>query len=208
MPDSVGLQTYEEQILESIDTLQAANADALVLPMSNINQAIVSLVDKNSTLIGKLQTKILRKLDHATTKNLDHLDGVYTRLLAGLDAYQFDADHLLQLLASKGSFIKAGQPLETALIEEVTKAPEIAYAGTLVLAVKEAVPYLNLLIEVLREIRDRMPPLSIRIKGETPPASEPDEPEGDTDEEPAQIAADEPTEWLDEPIESNATEEE
>lgn len=196
---ATGLQTYEEQILESIDNLQAANADALVLPMSTVNKTIADLVDKNSTLIGKLQTKILRKLDHATTKNLDHLDGVYTRLLAGLDAYQFDANHLLQLLASKGSFIKTGEPLETALIEEVTKAPELAYGATMVLEISRLAPYFQELVEVLREIRDRMPPLSIRVKGETPPASEPNEPEADTDQEPAEPITDEPVQYLDEP---------
>jgi hypothetical protein len=192
---STGLQTYEEQLLESIDTLQAANADALVLPMTTVNQAIASLIDKNSTLIGKLQTKILRKLDHATTKNLDHLDGIYTRLLAGLDAYQFDADHLLQLLAAKGGAIKAGAPLETALVEEILKAPELAYGATLVLSVREAIPIFHELIEVLREIRDRMPPQAVRIKGEIAPASEPDEPEADTEESEPAEPEDELKQW-------------
>lgn len=207
IPDASQLQTTEQDLLDSIDYLQGANSDALMIPMTTLNEAITAIVDKNSGIIAKMQGKLLRKIDHASTKQLDALDGVYTRLLQGLDAYQFDAHHLLEQLAVKGGFTQVGQPLETALLKEVTEAPQLAYAGTLVLAVKEAVPYLEQLIEVLREIRDRMPPLSIRVKGETPPASEQDEPKADDQAEPEQLDQDEPTEWLDEPPEAAQSEE-
>lgn len=193
IPDASKIRTTEQELLDSIDFLQGANNDALMIPLSTVNQAVVDVVDKNSALIGKLQGKILRKLDHATTKNLDALDGVYTRLLAGLDAYQYDAHYLLQQLAVKGGITQAGQPLETALLEQVTRAPELAYGATLVLAVKEAIPFFEQLIQVLREIRDKLGERVVTPAPTTPIIA------GDPDHDDEAAAADKPLpqDWFD-----------
>ena len=51
-------------------------------------------------------------------------------------------------------------------MQEVAEAPELAYSATLLIALRDALPYLGQLIEVLREIRDRMPGQPIRFVGE------------------------------------------
>jgi hypothetical protein len=176
------MHSAAEQVLMSIDELLVANDDKLVVPMTTLNKATSSVFQKNTKIITQLQQKILKAADLETTKHLDALDGVYTTVLQGLDTWQFDVNFLLTQLAAKGGFTEAGQSLEHALEKELSEAPQLAYQGTLVLAVAEAIPYLNQLIEVLREIRDRMPPNAMRVAGEVPAKSAmPDEPVIDTD---------------------------
>lgn len=162
------MKSAEQVVLESIDELLCSQDDSLVLPMTKLDKAVSDIVVKHAKTVATFQDKILRAASRHTTKAVDQLDGVYTRLLQGLDAWQYDMHFLLQQLAAKGGVIKVGDPLETALIEEATRAPELLYGGTLVLSVKEAVGHLDDLIEVLREIRDRMPPRALRLRGEPP----------------------------------------
>lgn len=157
-----------DQVLMSIDELLAGQDDKIILPLTTLNTATTTLVDKNAKIVTRLMEKILKHLDKATTKNLDALDSVYTSVLAGLDDWQFNVNFLLSQLAAKGGFTEAGEPLEAALDKNITDAAQLTYTGTLVLAIHELKPFLIDLIEVLREIRDRMPPQSIRVVGEKP----------------------------------------
>lgn len=169
------MKSATQQVLESIDELLAGQDDALILPMTTLNQATATVFAKNNKIITRMQDKILRAADKATTLHLDALDGVFTRVLEGLDTWQFDMNFLLTQLAAKGGFTKAGEPLEAALQAELASAPKLAYEGTLVLAVAEAIPYFEQLIHVLREIRDRLPAAEVRLPDEVP--------SGDDDEE-------------------------
>jgi hypothetical protein len=175
------MKSAEQQVLESIDELLAGQDDSLVMPMTTLNQATAKVVDQNAKIITRLQEKVIKAADRDTTRQLDQLDGVYTRVLEGLNLWQEDANFLLTQLAAKGGFTKAGEPLEAALQKEVTEAPQLAYAGTLVLAVKEAIPFFEQLIEVLREIRDRLPGVATDLRGE-PPAKYPADDEVESDE--------------------------
>lgn len=187
-------KSAEQQVLESIDELLCGQDDALVLPMNSLNQGVAKVFENHAKIITKMQDRLLRAADKEAVRNIDKIDGVFTRLLQGLDGWQFDAHFLLTQLAAKGGMAKVGDPLEAALIKEITEAPQLAYAGTLVLAVKEAVPYLDQLIEVLREIRDRMPPKAIHVRGEVPALAPTDEPDAETQEALPEI--DEPSiEW-------------
>lgn len=171
------MHSAADQVLMSIDELLAGQDDKLILPMSTLNKATSTIFQKNTKIITQLQEKIIKAADRATTLHLDALDGVLTTVLQGLDTWQFDVHFLLTQLAAKGGFTEAGEPLEAALQAELADASKLAYQGTLVLAVAEAIPYLNQLIEVLREIRDRMPPIATRIAGEPPARYQPtDEP--------------------------------
>lgn len=162
----MAIQSAAETVLESIEVLLAGQDDRLVMPLTTLNKATADLVGKNAKIVTRMQEKILRDAARNLTHHDNALDAVSTRVLAGLDNWQYDAQFLLTQLAAKGGFTKIGEPLEAALEAEVLKAPELAYVGTLVLAVKEAVPYFVQLIEVLREIRDRMPPLALHLQGE------------------------------------------
>lgn len=196
------MKSAEQQVLESIDELLAGQDDQLIMPMNVLNQATAKIVEKNAKIITRMQDKLLRVADKQTTRSMDHLDGVFTRVMGGLDSWQFDMNFLLTQLAAKGGFTKAGEPLEAALMQEATRAPDLAYGATLVLAVKEAIPFFTQLIEVLREIRDRMSPQAIKIAGETP-AEEPEvEAEAQTDEATEGPVEDDDYEWIDEPHEA------
>jgi hypothetical protein len=177
-----------DQVLQAIDALLVEQDDKLVLPMTTLNSATSTIFQKNQKVITALQNKVLKAADLATTQSLDALDSVYTTLLQGLDTWQYDSNFLLTQLAAKGGFTEAGEPLHAALQKELAEAPQLAYGGTLVLAIAEAVPYLDQLIEVLREIRDRMPPQAMRVFGTQPAKSaQEDEPIVDTEEEAFQL---------------------
>lgn len=162
------MQSAEQQVLSSIDELLSSQENSLVIPYSALNAAVADIVSKNTKVISKLIDKIVRHADREQTVLGDALDAIQTTVLNGLDAYIYDQEYLLSQLAAKGGLTKAGDPLTQALLTETTQAGQLAYQGTLVLAVKEAIPFFTQLIEVLREIRDRMPELPLRTQGETP----------------------------------------
>lgn len=166
------IESAAEQVLRSIDELLTEQDNTMIIPMTQVSNTVKEVVEKNAKLITRMQGKILRGLNTTTTHHLDMLDGVHTRILGGLDAWQSDVHYMLTQLASKSNSIQTGQRLEDMLIHEAEKAPELAYAGTLVLAVKEAIPYFEQLIEVLREIRDRMPGSPVSFPGEKAAADE------------------------------------
>ena len=81
---------------------------------------------------------------------------------------------MLQDLSAAAGLRQPGDPLEAALIEQVSVAPDIAYSATLLLALRDAMPHLGRIVEVLREIRDRMPGQPIQFEGEAAAVDEPD----------------------------------
>jgi hypothetical protein len=155
MPDTL---SYEQQLLSDIDALLGTAGEQLVIPYSKINQVIVDTVGNNSKVVTRMVEKIIRGIDRHTVKAADRLDAVQTTVLAGLDAYLQNAHSLLQQLAVKGDVLRPGDPVTAALLEAVTEAPGVTYAGTLVLAVKEAVPWLERITVALETIALRMPP--------------------------------------------------
>lgn len=151
------MKSAEQTVLESIDQLLAQQDHELSIPFSTLNQAVTDVVTRNGKVITKLTDRVLRDADKHLTRAGDVLDAVQTTVLQGLDAYHWDQEYLLTQLASKGGLIEAGDPLTKALVEQAVNAPELAYAGTLVLAVKEAIPWLERLTESLDGIRRRLP---------------------------------------------------
>jgi hypothetical protein len=160
------MATAEQQILDSLDQLLAESEDSLDVPASTLNQAVSDVVTEQAKSLKRLTEKILRSADREAVKADDALNAINTGLLGGIDAWMNENHYLLSQMAAKGGLQAIGAPLETALETATTAAPQLEYLGTLVLAVKEAIPYFEQLIEVLREIRDRMPNTPVRVPGE------------------------------------------
>jgi hypothetical protein len=158
--------TAEETILQSIDEILSETENSLAVPMTAINQAVSHVVDNNAKTIKRLTERILRAADKEVVGIDDKLDAVYTGLLGGIDAWLGDTHFLLQQLSTKGGLAEIGAPLESALLKEVTDAPKLEYGATLVLAVKEAVPWLDRMTVALERIADGMSPLERREPGE------------------------------------------
>lgn len=139
-------------MLESIDRLLAENENSLAVPMTRVNQAVAEVVDINAKAVKRLAEKILRAADRESVSIDNHLDRVYTGLLGGVDTWLQESQFLLQQLSVKGGLSEIGSPLETALEIAATQSPGLEYMGTLVLAVKEAVPWLDRIAVALEKI--------------------------------------------------------
>jgi hypothetical protein len=156
----------QKALLEEIESTLAQNDAAIQIPLTRINQGIAALSKDNAKIITKLQGKILRQLNQHVTDASNQIDGVQTTILQGLQNWQNDNRLLLTQLAAKTGLTAPGDSLEMALVDKVADAPELAYSATLLLAIREAFPFLRELIEVLQEIRDRMPNLPVHVPGE------------------------------------------
>lgn len=157
-----------DEELEAVQTALDEDGAQIVTIGSQLGKSAAQLVLTASKPIKKLQDRLLKDAAKKLVATDNGIDLVTTNLLNGANVWLQEAGFLLQNLGVKGGLIQPGDPITAALAQEVAAAPELQYMGTLVLAVKEAVPFLNQLIEVLREIRDRMPGSPVVYTGERP----------------------------------------
>lgn len=155
------VQTAEREVLESIDGALGLAEENLSVPMSKINEAVSAVVTSNAKAIKRLTEKILKAADKNSVAASNQLDAVYSNLLGGIDSWLGNARFLLTQLAAKGGLAEIGQPLETALEQSATNAAGIEYMGTLVLAVKEAIPWFDRIALALERIADKINPLEL-----------------------------------------------
>jgi hypothetical protein len=174
----------EQQLLEGIHALLVENEASISLPLNKLNSGIAQLTEENSKIITRLMGKILRSISLRTRENDDALDTLGVHILAPLQTWEQENNLLLTQLAAKTGLTQPGDPLESALLNQVADAPELAYSATLLLAIREAMPMFQRIADALEEIRDRLPATPVRIAGEEEP--------GDDDDEPVQPAWTEP----------------
>lgn len=156
------MKSAEQVVLESIDQLLAAQDNDLIIPYSKVNKEITDVVQRNAKIVTRMVDKVLREADRHITAVGDALDSVQTRVLQGLDSYAWDQEYLLSHLAAKSGMIQPGDALETALLQQTADAPQLAYAGTLVLAVHEAVPWLERIATALEVMATWIPQESMQ----------------------------------------------
>lgn len=168
-------------MLDQIDAMQDAQDAALVLPLTALNQSTVDAVGAAQKSVNKLLSRILQRIDRETTTSLDALDGLFTTTSAAINQYLMENEFLVGQLAVKGGLIEVGNSLESALQDEAEQAPQLLYASTLYQALEDLKPMLRDILEVWREIRDRMPPLALHVAGERPAQEPSNEPDADTD---------------------------
>jgi hypothetical protein len=161
-------QSADQTLLANLDTMIGTQEDQLSIPYTRVNQAVVDIVQHNAKPVVKMVDRIIRALDKHTTVQADKVNAVQTTVLAGLESWLFNQEQLLQNLAVKGGVIQPGDTLDAALEASTTEGGGLTYQGSLLLEIAKLEPWLGQLIEVLREIRDRLPPSPIRTPGETP----------------------------------------
>lgn len=152
------VQSAEEQVLSSIDELLAQNDADLSVPMTKLNEAVNDVVQNQGKAIKRITDKILKAASRELVTTDNHIDQVLTGLLGGIDTWATDTHLLLQQLATKGGLTAIGEPLANALTAELTEGGKIEYMGTLVLAVKEAVPWLERIAVSLESIAKSLRP--------------------------------------------------
>lgn len=151
------LTAADAELLQAITEVIAENDDAVRLPMSVLNQHIADLVAANQRVISRVTNVLTRNLTQTITDNDNTLENIGTVLLTGLNGWIAENDLLLNHLAAASGLIQPGDPLTSALLDQVSEAPELAYSATLLIALRDALPVGHQIVAVLREIRDRLP---------------------------------------------------
>lgn len=149
----------EADLLRQIEFMMASQANLISIPFSKLNQAVAGQVQSSNRLVTRMQSKLLQRIAKNVVTQGNVIDAAQTTVLNGLNQYQADTRNLLTYLASKSGMVGPGDPLESALVNEIVDAPRLTYEGTLVLAVKEAVPWLERIAAALERIADRLSPL-------------------------------------------------
>lgn len=169
------------QLMQSIDAVLADNEEQISLPLTALNQGIAQLSQDASKAVVRVGNAITRALVQTSTDQSNALDALGTAILQPLYDWQTENDLLLNHLAAAAGLIQPGDPLMQALANQTAEVPELAYSATLLIALREAMGVFPQLIEVLREIRDRMPPLSVHDAGEARASEPTNQAEGGTD---------------------------
>jgi hypothetical protein len=129
--------------LEAVQTALDNDGAQIITVGNRLGQEAMQLVLATAKPIKKLQDRLIRDANKHLVATDNAINFVQTSLLNGVNTWLQEAGFLLQNLAVKGGIIEPGDPLEKALAQEVADEPQIEYLGTLVLAVKEAVPWLD-----------------------------------------------------------------
>src|SRR6202044_3810740 len=112
--------------------------------------------------IRSVQGKILKQLGTHSVEIDNLLDPSATAILQSLNTATAEIEWLLQSAAVKGGMLGVGDRLTPEAIAQMGAVPEQMLGSTLVLQLGELRPVLLAIVEVLGEIRDRMPALPVR----------------------------------------------
>lgn len=133
--------TNEE--LQAVQDALDGDGAQIITVGNQLGREAAALVMAASKPIKKMQARLLQEANKHIVTSDNSIDYVTTSLLNGVNTWLTEAGFLLQNFAVKGGIIEPGDPIEKALAQEVADEPQIEYLGTLVLAVKEAVPWLE-----------------------------------------------------------------
>jgi hypothetical protein len=139
-------------------------------PMAAIASQVAQVATQNQRLVTQLQGSILKVLDKGEVSAANLADEAATTVLNALGGYQENLDWTMQQLLTEAGFGPDGLPLEEALLQGITQAPELVIASESVRMLDAIGRGLYAAVEVLKEIRDRLPSLAVRLPGELPGA--------------------------------------
>lgn len=154
------------QLLGAIETLLAEGENQISLPLTAINQSIAALSVQSSKSVVSIQNRLIRSIEQHAVAQDNEIDAFGLAILKPLQDWQEENNLLLNHLAAAAGVIQPGDPLEAALVTQVAEQPELAYSATLLIALRDVLPLFGQIVEVLREIRDRLPNAPVHVPGE------------------------------------------
>jgi hypothetical protein len=174
--------TSDQQLLAAINALLADNEEQIQLPLTAIALSAAQLSQQTSGAVTRLGNAITKHIALGIVDNANGLDFLSTAILQPLYDWQTENDLLLNHLAASAGLIQPGDPLVNALMDQAAQEPELAYSAIMAVAIHDLRDVARQIVEVLREMRDRMPGAPVAI---------PTEQQADQDEidEPAPIDA-------------------
>lgn len=169
------LLTAEEQALEGLESLLSQAEADLAGPIQTLIACVQSEIASNEQHLEKCRRKLKAVLGRNVAQADNSLDAVTTKVTGQCQGHVTTNEITLNQLAVKGGVIQVGDSLDDWVNPPCEPEPVIQWGGTLVLSVREAIPHLDQLIEVLKEIRDRLPGQPVEQPGELPAAELPSE---------------------------------
>lgn len=171
--DTSEILSSEATVEKGLEIMLCANEAELATVVNRIYDFLNCSLRDNQKHITRIEKKVKSWLTRQQTETGNTLEYLITRLLNWLTQDQLETEYLLQQLCVKCGELQVGEPLENAITPLKEEGSGIQYAGELVLSVREAIPYFVQLIEVLKEIRDRLTPVAIELPKELPASDEP-----------------------------------
>jgi hypothetical protein len=154
-------------LMNAINSVFEDNEENITLPMTAVNEGIAALSKQTSSAIVKLGNTIVKSIVQGSVDNDNAIESLGTAILQPLYDWQAENDLLLNHLASAAGLIQPGDPLTQALVTQATEQPELALSAVLLLALQQQTNSMTALVEVLREIRDRLPGVPAEFAGES-----------------------------------------
>jgi hypothetical protein len=167
-----GAKQADIDLLENIKTVLVDNEQSISLVLSTLNKGIAQMVRDNQQQVNKVAGKVLGWLTKVTTANANALDPVATAILQRIIDYSQQNEFLLTQIAAAAGLTQPGDPLEAALIDRATEAPEIAYSASLLIALREAMAPIERIAVALERIADAQGAASASDESEIESADE------------------------------------
>jgi hypothetical protein len=168
------LLAAEDQALEGLESLLSLSESDLSAPIRTLIGAVEAELKLAFACVEKRTKKLKAALGRTDAQAGNALDQVVTRAKSHIQQHVTTNEIVLNQLAVKGGVIQVGDSLDDWTNPPSEPEPVVQWGGTLVLSVREAIPHLDQLIEVLKEIRDRLPGLAFELKGEVPSTERPE----------------------------------
>jgi hypothetical protein len=165
---AVDLLSAEEQALEGLQESLSEQEANLAQPIKTLQKHLADEIDKLDKLIVKQNKKLKASINKQQAKTGNDIEAIISALMSQLFIGIADNESTLGQLSIKSGAINVGDSMDKVGADKPEPGSGQQWGGVLVLSVKEAIPHIKELIEVLKEIRDRIPGFPIEYKGEVP----------------------------------------
>jgi len=174
------IDTARDQILEIILDGLEQNEIALGGIGQTLDTACSECLSDSDVTLSKIKRKLLQSIGRNLANNENNLEQTCTAITQALTDGITTNEIEIQQIAAKSGAIPVGADLTDLLEIPTGYTMQAPVTGTFILDARNFGPFCQSLIDVLREIRDRLPGMAVELPGE-----EQSEETEDTDEEAA-----------------------
>lgn len=166
----------EEQALKGLLASLSETESDLAEPIKKLIANVKDEVDKINAQIEKLKKKLKQSLGKSQAAVGNELESSIGKLVGVLYQGLVDNEAILQQEAVKGGVLQPGEPIDVLVDGKPDLESPLKWGGQLILNMGDIKGVFVELLEVLREIRDRIGGVPMEFKGEEP-AEDFEEPE-------------------------------
>lgn len=166
----------EEQAIKGLLASLSETESDLAEPIKKLIANVKDEVDKINAQIEKLKKKLKQSLGKSQAAVGNELESSIGKLVGVLYQGLVDNEAILQQEAVKGGVLQPGEPIDVLVDGKPDLESPLKWGGQLILNMGDIKGVFVELLEVLREIRDRIGGVPMEFKGEEP-AEDFEEPE-------------------------------